>query len=67
MKQKLTKAVALSQDKYCGVSAMFRAFAKLSNKIVFHPASLPSEIPATHVENSPDSALSKKEETGTGQ
>ncbi|HEV8084607.1 MAG TPA: OsmC family protein [Chitinophagaceae bacterium] len=29
------KAVDLSQDKYCGVSAMFRSFAKLSSKIVF--------------------------------
>ncbi len=34
---KVEKAVALSQDKYCGVSEMFRAFAKLSNKIVFLP------------------------------
>ena len=32
---KVEKAIALSQDKYCGVSEMFRAFAKLSNKIVF--------------------------------
>jgi len=32
---KVRKAVSLSQDKYCGVSAMFRSFAKLSNKIVF--------------------------------
>ena len=34
---KVEKAVNLSQDKYCGVSEMFRAFAKLSNKIVFLP------------------------------
>jgi putative redox protein len=34
---KVEKAVALSQDKYCGVSEMFRAFAKLSSKIVFLP------------------------------
>ncbi|MEP6597188.1 MAG: OsmC family protein [Ginsengibacter sp.] len=27
------KAVDLSQDKYCGVSEMFRAFANLSSKI----------------------------------
>lgn len=27
------KAVNLSQDKYCGVSAMFRAFAKLEREI----------------------------------
>ena len=32
---KVEKAVGLSQDKYCGVSEMFRAFAKLSNKIIF--------------------------------
>ncbi len=32
---KVEKAVTLSQDKYCGVSEMFRAFAKLHNKIVF--------------------------------
>ena len=36
---KVEKAVGLSQDKYCGVSEMFRAFAKLSIKIVFLPAS----------------------------
>ena len=34
---KVEKAVILSQDKYCGVSKMFRAFAKLSNKVVFLP------------------------------
>ena len=32
---KMKKAVALSQDKYCGVSEMFRAFAKLSHKVNF--------------------------------
>ena len=32
---KVQKAVDLSQDKYCGVSEMFRAFAKLSSKIIF--------------------------------
>jgi len=31
---KMEKAVALSQEKYCGVSAMFRAFAKMENEIV---------------------------------
>lgn len=31
---KMEKAVALSQEKYCGVSAMFRAFAKLETEIV---------------------------------
>ena len=34
---KVEKAVTLSQDKYCGVSAMFRSFAKISDKIVFLP------------------------------
>jgi putative redox protein len=34
---KVEKAVTLSQDKYCGVSHMFSAFAKLNNKIVFLP------------------------------
>jgi len=28
-KVKMEKAVLLSQDKYCGVSAMFKAFAEL--------------------------------------
>ena len=32
---KVKKAVALSQEKYCGVSAMFRAFAKLETEIIF--------------------------------
>ena len=32
---KIRKAVALSQDKYCGVSAMFRAFAELSWQIKY--------------------------------
>lgn len=32
---KVKKAVDLSQDKYCGVSEMFRAFSKLSSKIVY--------------------------------
>ena len=34
-KPKMAKAVALSQDKYCGVSAMFRAFAKIDTEIDF--------------------------------
>ncbi|HRD56749.1 MAG TPA: OsmC family protein [Ferruginibacter sp.] len=34
-KPKMEKAVALSEDKYCGVMAMFRTFAKLERKIVF--------------------------------
>jgi putative redox protein len=33
--EKVQKAVTLSQDKYCGVSEMFRAFAKLSHTIIF--------------------------------
>jgi len=32
---KMKKAVDLSQEKYCGVSAMFRAFCKLEYKIEF--------------------------------
>jgi putative redox protein len=32
---KVEKAVALSMDKYCGVSAMFRKFAKLEREIIF--------------------------------
>jgi putative redox protein len=31
---KMEKAVALSQEKYCGVSAMFRAFAELKTEII---------------------------------
>lgn len=33
--KKVEKAVALSQEKYCGVSEMFRAFTELSHSIVF--------------------------------
>ncbi|MBS1743383.1 MAG: OsmC family protein [Bacteroidetes bacterium] len=29
---KMEKAIQLSQDKYCGVSAMFKAFAKVETK-----------------------------------
>ena len=32
---KMKKAIHLSQDKYCGVSAMFRAFAKLEIETVY--------------------------------
>ncbi len=32
---KVEKAVDLSQNKYCGVSAMFKAFAKLETEIKF--------------------------------
>ena len=34
-KTKMAKAVALSQDKYCGVYAMFKAFAKMDTEIDF--------------------------------
>lgn len=34
-KPKMAKAVNLSMDKYCGVSAMFRGFAKLDTEILF--------------------------------
>ena len=33
-KPKLEKAIALSQEKYCSVSGMFRAFSKLETEIV---------------------------------
>lgn len=33
---KVEKAVDLSQNKYCGVSAMFRSFAKLESEIRFN-------------------------------
>lgn len=33
---KVEKAVDLSQNKYCGVSMMFRAFATLETEIVFN-------------------------------
>ncbi len=32
---KVKKAVDLSQETYCGVSEMFRSFAKLSSKIIY--------------------------------
>ncbi len=34
-RSKMEKAVHLSQDKYCGVSAMFRAFATLETTIEY--------------------------------
>jgi putative redox protein len=33
-KPKLQKAIALSQEKYCSVSAMFKSFAKLETEII---------------------------------
>jgi putative redox protein len=32
---KVEKAVKLSQEKYCGVTKMFEAFAKVSYKIIY--------------------------------
>jgi len=32
---KMEKAVKLSEEKYCGVSAMFRAFAKVEHEVVY--------------------------------
>lgn len=32
---KMEKAVTLSEEKYCGVMAMFRSFAKLEREIVY--------------------------------
>lgn len=32
---KMEKAVALSKEKYCGVSAMFNAFAELTTAIIY--------------------------------
>ena len=32
---KVEKAVSLSKEKYCGVSAMFRAFADLKTEIIY--------------------------------
>jgi len=34
-KPKMEKAVKLSEEKYCGVSAMFRSFAKVGHEIVY--------------------------------
>jgi putative redox protein len=34
---KIERAVALSQERYCGVSAMFRTFAPVSFDIVLNP------------------------------
>ena len=32
---KMEKAVSLSKEKYCGVSAMFTAFAQLTTEIIY--------------------------------
>lgn len=34
-KPKMERAVKLSEEKYCGVSAMFRAFAKVEHEIIY--------------------------------
>ena len=34
-KPKMEKAVKLSKEKYCGVSAMFSAFAKVESEIIY--------------------------------
>lgn len=34
-RSKMEKAVRLSEDKYCGVMAMFRSFAKVQTSIVY--------------------------------
>ncbi|HMJ48205.1 MAG TPA: OsmC family protein [Ferruginibacter sp.] len=34
-KSKMEKAIQLSQEKYCSVSAMFRAFATLDTEIIY--------------------------------
>lgn len=34
-RRKMEKAVSLSQEKYCSVSAMFRAFAKIETEIIY--------------------------------
>ena len=34
-RSKMEKAVKLSEEKYCGVSAMFRAFASVEHEIVY--------------------------------
>jgi putative redox protein len=37
-KAKIEKAVNLSQERYCGVSSMFRSFAKIETAILLNPA-----------------------------
>jgi len=34
-RRKMEKAVSLSQEKYCSVSAMFRAFAEMESEIIY--------------------------------
>lgn len=36
-REKIDKAIALSQEKYCGVSAMFRQFATITHEVIINP------------------------------
>ena len=36
-KAKIEKAITLSQERYCGVSAMFRSFATVDTELVLNP------------------------------
>ena len=36
-RDKIEKAVKLSREKYCGVSAMYEKFAEVTHEIVLHP------------------------------
>jgi putative redox protein len=36
-KEKIEKAISLSQDRYCGVTAMFRSFATIDTELVLNP------------------------------
>ncbi|MBN1523923.1 MAG: OsmC family protein [Spirochaetales bacterium] len=36
-REKIEKAVNLSEEKYCGVSAMFKSFASVSTEIILNP------------------------------
>jgi putative redox protein len=36
-REKVDKAIALSQEKYCGVSAMYRQFATITHEVVINP------------------------------
>jgi putative redox protein len=35
--EKIEKAIHLSQDKYCGVSAMYREFATITHEVRINP------------------------------
>jgi len=36
-REKVDKAIELSQEKYCGVSAMYRQFATITHEVVINP------------------------------